>query len=469
MSEVHRSLSPNAWCECCPWLGLVRALSLALNVQSLLLASAGVLASMAGWWILGFLLFNGPAVEPADEDHGPGLQQSLDSIGSWPVPALRGWREHNFHPGGNNESGSPGEMSGSSTGEFFLRAISSGPVFGVWQSMATPFTQVIWYPSASLPRLAYFVVGGLWTLLVWAFFGSTISRSAAMQVTREERPALTQLFAFSGRRLKSYFTAPLLPLITVLAISLVMALFLGLPARWDATVWIAGILWGLALAGGMLMTLLLLGLFAGWPLMWATISSEGSDAFDALSRSYAYTFQRPLHYLFYALFAAVLGAIGWLVVELFADGIVRLTFWSISWGTDSFVGQDVDVRRIDHIRHIAGGNVEAETTLLWFGARAIGLWGGLVRVVELAFAFSFFWSATTMIYLLLRHDVDQVELDEVYTEEQEEVFGLPPISTDSAGVPGVSEDESSTAGTTEEKSVDSPGEANKGDGDGSNE
>ena len=37
-------------------------------------------------------------------------------------------------------------------------------------------------------------------------------------------------------------------------------------------------------------------------------------------------------------------------------------------------------------------NVEAETTLLWFGARAIGLWGGLVRVVELAFAFSFcFW------------------------------------------------------------------------------
>ena len=74
-----------------------------------------------------------------------------------------------------------------------------------------------------------------------------------------------------------------------------------------------------------------------------------------------------------------------------------------------------------------------------------------------------------MIYLLLRHDVDQVELDEVYTEEQEEVFGLPPISTDSAGVPGVSEDESSTAGTTEEKSVDSPGEANEGDGDGSNE
>jgi len=34
-----------------------------------------------------------------------------------------------------------------------------------------------------------------------------------------------------------------------------------------------------------------------------------NDSFDALSRSYAYVFQRPLHYLFYALVAAVFGAL----------------------------------------------------------------------------------------------------------------------------------------------------------------
>ena len=45
---------------------------------------------------------------------------------------------------------------------------------------------------------------------------------------------------------------------------------------------------------------LAVGLAAGWPLMWPTISSEGTDAFDALSRSYAYVYQRPLAYLLYA-------------------------------------------------------------------------------------------------------------------------------------------------------------------------
>ena len=78
---------------------------------------------------------------------------------------------------------------------------------------------------------------------------------------------------------------------------------------------LGGLLWPLALVAGLLMTLLLLGLLFGWPLMWATISAEGTDSFDALSRSYAYVFQRPLHYLFYIMVAAVIGWLGWLLVR----------------------------------------------------------------------------------------------------------------------------------------------------------
>ena len=65
--------------------------------------------------------------------------------------------------------------------------------------------------------------------------------------------------------------------------------------------------------------------------MWATISSEGTDSFDAISRSYAYAFQRPLHYLFYALVAVVLGVLGWLLVSNFAAGVVYITYWAASW------------------------------------------------------------------------------------------------------------------------------------------
>ena len=76
----------------------------------------------------------------------------------------------------------------------------------------------------------------------------------------------------------------------------------GISGRWC---WLAGLL----------MALLLLGLLFGWPLMWGTISTEGTDSFDALSRSYAYLFQRPLHYLFYALVAAI-GWLGWILVRI---------------------------------------------------------------------------------------------------------------------------------------------------------
>ena len=80
------------------------------------------------------------------------------------------------------------------------------------------------------------------------------------------------------------------------------------------------------------MALLLLGVLFGWPLMWATISAEGTDSFDALSRSYAYTFQRPLHYLFYAIVAGFIGWLGWLLVQNFAAGVVWMGYWAAGWG-----------------------------------------------------------------------------------------------------------------------------------------
>ena len=68
--------------------------------------------------------------------------------------------------------------------------------------------------------------------------------------------------------------------------------------------------------------------------MWATVSVEGTDAFDALSRSYAYTYQRPLRLLWYVLFAGFLAVVSMFVVKLFASSAVALGNWSISWGID---------------------------------------------------------------------------------------------------------------------------------------
>lgn len=402
-----------SWHDCCPWLGLFRTLGLALNLQLLLLATAGVLSSAAGWWLLGFLLFweDGRAVAP---DSDPAFQQTLDSQGYWPKLLVAGDIQ-------------PSDM---------VSAVVDGPVFGVWQSMSKPFIKVIWQGPVHITQFAYFVIGGLWNLLVWAFFGAAITRSAALQLTCGERPGLSQLLRFVARKLKSYFVAPLLPLLAILVIAFLMALFFGLFSRSNWTIVLPGALWGLALIGGFVMTLLLLGLFAGWPLMWATISTEGLDAFEGLSRAYTYTFQRPLNYLFYAAIAALLGVVGWFVVGLFADGVIRLTYWSASLGTEFMAGGDNYTPRIQQIQDVASGLDTTDSNALWAGAGMIGLWVGLVHMVAVAFAFSFFWTTATMIYLLLRHDADQVEMDEVYLEEQDETYGLPPLETDDAGVPG---------------------------------
>jgi hypothetical protein len=69
----------------------------------------------------------------------------------------------------------------------------------------------------------------------------------------------------------------------------------------------------------------------------------------------------------------------------------------------------------------------------------VSLWIGLVRTIATAFTYSYFWTAVTAIYLLLRHDIDQTELDEVHLTPQDETYGLPPLAVDEAGVPSVAD------------------------------
>jgi len=177
------------------------------------------------------------------------------------------------------------------------------------------------------------------------------------------------------------------------------------------------------------MTLLLLGTLFGWPLMWATISAEGTDSFDALSRSYAYVFQRPLHYLFYTLVAGFIGWLGWLLVQNFAAGVVWMGYWAAGWGSGS-----------DQINSILRGGEEL-SAIGNAGAVLIRFWAGCVKLLAVGYLFSYFWTASTAIYFLLRRDVDATEMDEVFldADASEQTYGLPPIQTDAAGAPVVND------------------------------
>jgi hypothetical protein len=71
--------------------------------------------------------------------------------------------------------------------------------------------------------------------------------------------------------------------------------------------------------------------------------------------------------------------------------------------------------------------------ITWYnriGAGMVWFWITLVFLMIVGFGYSFFWTSSSMIYLLMRKKVDEMDLDEVYLEELEDddVFGGPPTA-----------------------------------------
>ena len=87
---------------------------------------------------------------------------------------------------------------------------------------------------------------------------------------------------------------------------------------------------GMMLLIGLVMALSLVGLAVGWPLMAPTISAEGTDSWEALSRSFSYVFQRPWHYLWYGLVAVAYGAVVIFFIGFMGSFIVYLSKWGVS-------------------------------------------------------------------------------------------------------------------------------------------
>lgn len=432
MPDERGVLRAISWRDLCPWLILFRVFRLSIGLPLLFLATFGALLTPLGWRA-GELLF----IRGDDFQQDAAFARAAPFVAHnrlWP-----GHREGRFALEQDvpfpRVAPDPGGVQPPYPINRAFFSVSGDPAW-VYQKLVEPFRQMFnirW----TLSKFAYFLFGGLWTLLVWAFFGGAITRIAAVHLGREERVNLREGLSFAWHKMAAFFLAPVFPLLGVALITLPVAL-LGLivllldrAGASGAAVVVTGLFWWLVLVGGLAIAVLLLGLMFGFPLMWGTISSEGSDQFDALSRGYGYTFQRPLHYLFYALLAALLGVIGWWLVYLFSESVIEFSYWALSWGA----GRD----RALAMRDVALAP-QAATGATWLGAWLLALFNGLVRAVAIGFSYSFFWCAATAIYLLLRHDVDRTELDEVYVEDEERRYGLPPLRMDKGGVPEVADE-----------------------------
>jgi hypothetical protein len=329
----------------------------------------------------------------------------------------------------------------------------------IWLFMTRPFIQMFQGDLTAIGFL-FLLICGIWELIVWGFFGGAITRIAALKFTRDEAPGMISALRHSASKLPSYS----LPLLIALAGTSVFALQLvvvGGMMRIDALAFLLALVWPFAILLGLMMAILLLGALFGWPLMWATVSVEGTDAFDALSRSYAYTYQRPLRLLWYVLFAGFLAVVSMFAVKLFASSAVALGNWSVSWGLDEPTMRSVVAPRaqvdsaavlvppIDLLpaaaadskapdQPAAPAHVQPEMTKLQAATAAIiRFWKQLVALLVAGYQAGFLLVSAVGIYLLLRRDVDGVQMNEVFIDHTEE-YGLPPLVDDPVtGIPEV--------------------------------
>jgi hypothetical protein len=271
----------------------------------------------------------------------------------------------------------------------------------VLRLVAVPFR-----PSATLEQMAAALARLGWFVLVWSIFGTAITRHVALKLVGEDTPGFTGSMLYGSLKWLSAFNAVLFVLLGIAALSVPAAL-LGFAMRTEWGLAVAGAVWPLVLCGAVVLSILAIGLVAGWPLMVAAVGVERGDSFQAISTAFTYVYQRPLHYAFYALVAAVVAVPAIAAAGLFADAIGTLAMWAASFG----MGHERTAAVLDGVS-ASGTGAAAE-----WGARAIGFWMQGLASLLASFGWGYFWAIATAAYLLLRRDVDGTEFDEVVLDE----------------------------------------------------
>lgn len=331
----------------------------------------------------------------------------------------------------------------------------------------------------------YFGMVVLCTLVVWSIFGGAITRIAVVQLARGEKIGVFEALRFTSRRFLSYAIAPLFVLGFCFVLTLIMVLLYLVGMIPYVGDFVTAVIYPLYFVLGLIMAVAFVGL-VGWPLMAATISAEGTDSWEAVSRSYSYVYQRPWHFIWYSLVSIAYGG----VCLFFIGFMVSFSVYLAKWGMNQTPGSGYFEREPHYLfvyapesfgwrellldgaqvteyqkkpKYAALAARKAEVvlakssrpagevgagrsgrwsrldenayeayvreSLTWgnhLGAAIVAFWLGLVFLLMLGFGYSFFWTSSTIIYLLLRKSVDAAEMDEVYLEEDDYEQTFPP-------------------------------------------
>ena len=276
----------------------------------------------------------------------------------------------------------------------------------------------------------YFVFFALGALVIWGACGGAICRIAAVQFARDEKLTALQGLRYAREHLfEGFILAPFIPMAFAAAVALLLVLFgmvLRIPLLGDL---LGGILFFLALIGGFAIALLLIGLFGGGSLLWPAVAAEGQDAYDAFARSVSYSFSKPWKTLLYAVIATIFASLCWVFVNLFVYFALFITRDVVGFGSSLFGlwpqgTPDNPVSKLELLWPLSSpSSLYASpdwSQLSWnecIAAFFVGIYVMLVVALMFAFLASFYYCASSVLYFLLRRDVDRTDMEDVYMED----------------------------------------------------
>jgi len=252
-----------------------------------------------------------------------------------------------------------------------------------WLAFADPFLAL-----AEGDPIAPNLVRALGRIVVWGIIGGAILRIAALALTRGEAPSATSALRFAWHHRKGSLGGPVLLVGGLAMVAAPLGLVrLAMQVSWLAPV--GAVLWPLLLLAAAVASFYALGMAIGWPLVGSAAATDQSDGFDAVSRMFAYVFQKPLRLIGYVVVTLALGLLAGMAIECFLAAVLLVSRWSV--GTDPLA-----------------------TT-----AAMVAWWESAMVALTSLFFTTYLWTSAAAIYLLRRQDIDDVPIDEVFLEPAE--------------------------------------------------
>jgi hypothetical protein len=256
------------------------------------------------------------------------------------------------------------------------------------------------------------------SFLIIIFVGGAISRCAALEFAKAERPGVFEATGYAARNYRSFLTAPLLPLglVGVFAFAVILLGILAAIPRVGELFMV--LLFGLVLCFGFLVTLMALGAIAGGLLLFPAIAYERTSGTDSIGRAFNYVLNCPTWMFYYVLVSGVFGTFFYLVLRVLIFLAVRLTYILLLVGM-AVVKQPEKLERIWPEPKVLSFLRMSSDSAVWsesVASTVIYLFMLCIVGILLSYIVSYFFSSATVVYALMRKKVDKIEVEKIFVD-----------------------------------------------------